>query len=219
MKIASSGVVERLIEAAVQLFSRQGFRGTTTRQIARLADVNETSLFRHFPHKEDLFWAALESQLRRLRIPRELQNALAQDHAPEQVLPLIIEFLVITAMYQPELTRLGWVSLVELRTDTERICRQQLDPIFQTINHYVEHCVSIGALRSVDASLTTIALTATILAHQELYPVLGPGSQCYSKTEDAVTAYTRFWLGALTPALDESRSPHQSRARSDDPAS
>jgi AcrR family transcriptional regulator len=212
MKNAPTSVVERLIEAAVHLFSRQGFRGTTTRQIARLADVNETSLFRHFAHKEDLFWAALESQLRRLRIPRELQDGLAQDSAPEQVLPLIIEFLVITAMYQPELTRLVWVSLLELRTDTERICRQQLDPIFQAINHYVEHCVASGALRSLDASLTTIALTATVLAHQELYPVLGSGSQSYSKTEEAVTAYSRFWLGVLTPALDANAPPRQSRA-------
>ena len=216
MKNASTSVVERLIEAAVQMFSRQGFRGTTTRQIARLADVNETSLFRHFAHKEDLFWAALESRLRRLRIPRELQNGLAQDNAPEEVLPLIIEFLVITAMYQPELTRLVWVSLVELRTDTERIYRKQLDPIFQAINDYVEHCVASGALRSLDASLTTIALTATILAHQELYPVLGRSSQSYAKTEEAVTAYSRFWLGALTPALDANQLPPRSGARRDD---
>jgi AcrR family transcriptional regulator len=210
MKTASTSVVERLVEAAVQLFSRQGFRGTTTRQIARLADVNETSLFRHFPHKQDLFWVALESRLRRVRISRELRNGLAQDNAPELVLPLIIEFLVITAMYQPELTRLVWVSLVEFRSDAEHICRQQLDPIFKAINDYLEHSIASGALRSLDASLITIALAATILAHQELYPVLGRGSQPYTKTEEAVMAYSRFWLSALTPLEDGNELP-QSR--------
>ncbi|MGB7554395.1 MAG: TetR/AcrR family transcriptional regulator [Candidatus Korobacteraceae bacterium] len=209
MKNASTSVVERLVEAAVQLFSHQGFRATTTRQIARLADVNETSLFRHFAHKQDLFWAALESRLRRLRIPRELQSGLAQDNAPELVLPLIIEFLVLTAMYQPDLTRLVWVSLVELRTDSERIYRRQLDPIFQAINDYVEHCVARGTLRSLDASLTTIALTATILAHQELYSVLGHNSQTYAKTEEAITAYSKFWLGALTPVPDANHLSQQ----------
>ena len=58
---------QRIVEAAVDLFSRQGFSGTSTREIARLADVNEASLFRHFLSKQELFWAALQSRLQRLR--------------------------------------------------------------------------------------------------------------------------------------------------------
>jgi AcrR family transcriptional regulator len=39
----------RIVEAAAQLFAHNGFKGTTTRDIAQLADLNEATLFRYFP--------------------------------------------------------------------------------------------------------------------------------------------------------------------------
>jgi len=43
----------------MQLFSEQGFDGTSTRAIAEAAGVNEALIFRHFRSKEDLFWSVL----------------------------------------------------------------------------------------------------------------------------------------------------------------
>ena len=34
--------------AAMELFAKKGFRGTTTRDLAAHADVNEAIIFRHF---------------------------------------------------------------------------------------------------------------------------------------------------------------------------
>lgn len=125
MKAPQSLTKGRIVEAAVQLFAQQGFRGTSTREIARLADVNETSLFRHFSRKQELFWAALQSRLDKVRVPKELQLALAEDYNPEVVVPLIVRFLVQTATLQRELIRILHFSLLELRPSAERICRQQ----------------------------------------------------------------------------------------------
>jgi len=50
---------QRLIYAALQLFSTQGITETTTRQIAELAQVNEVTLFRHFGNKQGLLLAAI----------------------------------------------------------------------------------------------------------------------------------------------------------------
>lgn len=48
-----------LLRAARDLFSRQGYRSTTTREIAHAADVSEYLLFRHFGSKAGLFREAL----------------------------------------------------------------------------------------------------------------------------------------------------------------
>jgi AcrR family transcriptional regulator len=48
-----------IIEAAQRLFARSNLQGTRTRDIARAADVNEATLFQHFPSKEALFQAAV----------------------------------------------------------------------------------------------------------------------------------------------------------------
>ncbi|HLO87913.1 MAG TPA: TetR/AcrR family transcriptional regulator [Nostocaceae cyanobacterium] len=51
---------QRLIQAALELFTAQGVTATTTRQIAEKAEVNEVTLFRHFGNKHGLLLAVLE---------------------------------------------------------------------------------------------------------------------------------------------------------------
>ncbi|MDZ8025910.1 MAG: TetR/AcrR family transcriptional regulator [Nostoc sp. SerVER01] len=52
---------KRLIEAASQVFAILGVQGATTREIARVAGVNEVTLFRHFTSKEQLLGAVIEN--------------------------------------------------------------------------------------------------------------------------------------------------------------
>lgn len=190
---------ERLVEAAVQLFAHQGFSGTSTREIARLADVNEASLFRHFPSKQELFWAALQSRLKRLRIRKELQTALSEQGTPDRVVPLIIEMLVHTATYQPELIRLLDIGFLELRPRAEVIYREHVTPIFQAISNYLKVCIKSGVMRGLDPSVTTIAMATSILAHQSLYQLSTGVGMPYANSEEAVSAYSKFWLNALRP--------------------
>jgi AcrR family transcriptional regulator len=54
---------QRLLDAAAKIFSRDGFQGATTKEIAREANVNEVTLFRHFKTREELLKATLERGL------------------------------------------------------------------------------------------------------------------------------------------------------------
>jgi len=60
MSRTSSSTRQRLINAALELFSSQGVTETTTRQIAELAKVNEVTLFRQFGNKQGLLLAVIE---------------------------------------------------------------------------------------------------------------------------------------------------------------
>jgi AcrR family transcriptional regulator len=51
---------DRLLDAALQVFAQEGITGATTREIARVADVNEVTLFRHFQSKEQLLKAVVQ---------------------------------------------------------------------------------------------------------------------------------------------------------------
>ncbi len=48
---------ERLVTAAVQLFSEQGYDQTTVAQIAERAGLTKSTFFRHFPDKRDVLTA------------------------------------------------------------------------------------------------------------------------------------------------------------------
>jgi len=52
----------QLLDAALELFSRKGFGGTTTKEIAAAAGVTEAIIFRHFPNKQALYTAVLDSK-------------------------------------------------------------------------------------------------------------------------------------------------------------
>lgn len=50
----------QILKAAVRLFSKNGFRGTTTKKIAKAAGISEAMVFRHFANKEELYSAILD---------------------------------------------------------------------------------------------------------------------------------------------------------------
>jgi AcrR family transcriptional regulator len=45
---------QKILEAAMRVFARNGVAGATTREIARTAQVNEVTLFRYFRNKNEL---------------------------------------------------------------------------------------------------------------------------------------------------------------------
>jgi AcrR family transcriptional regulator len=60
---------QRILDAAERVFSRDGFQGATTREIAREAQVNEVTLFRHFRTRDELL---RETILSRTIAPEDL---------------------------------------------------------------------------------------------------------------------------------------------------
>lgn len=60
------GARERLILAAVELFADQGYDATTVTEIAELAGVTKSTLFRHFPDKREILTAGQETLSRLL---------------------------------------------------------------------------------------------------------------------------------------------------------
>src|SRR5438876_7287969 len=49
-----------IVAAAVPLFARKGFTGTTTKELAEAAGISEALLFRHFPSKKHLYGEILQ---------------------------------------------------------------------------------------------------------------------------------------------------------------
>jgi AcrR family transcriptional regulator len=194
-----NGTASRIVEAAVQLFSRQGFAASSTHEIARLAGVSEVTVFRHFPRKRDLFWAATESRLRRLRISKELRGRLENDESPRTALPGIVALLVETLHHQPETIRLLYLCLFELDHGADRILRKHLVPLFQPLREYLARCATKGLIRDVEPGITALGLAALIAAHQGLQSVLTEDGISCATTDDAIATYSAFWMTAMLP--------------------
>lgn len=180
----------RIVEAAVQLFAQHGFKGTSTRDIAGLANVNEATLFRHFAKKTDLFWAAADSRLNGIKLDRELQHRLSSDADPQTVIPMIVAFMTENMFQRPELLRLLYVAGFEL-AGAQRLLGEHLGPIFDAINSYFRRCALKGMIEDFDPVVATLGLAGAVGAHYTLQPFFCEGQD--QKTPE----YTRFLLNAL----------------------
>ena len=192
---------ERIVEAAVQLFSRGGFRSTSTRSIARLAGVNEITLFRHFPRKQELYWAASESRLGRLRMSQELQARLEGDEEPRLAVPSIIEFLAEKLSWQSDLARLLYVALFELDAANQPVHRQvfrdELRRMLEPVEDYLARCVAKGRVRCSDAKAATLGLVASVAILHAATDLLNDASSAISDSRQATARCGRFWLEVL----------------------
>lgn len=74
------GARERLVVAAVDLFTEQGYDATTVAQIAERAGVTKSTFFRYFPDKRDLLVAGQQA------LSRLLAEGIAE--APADATPL-----------------------------------------------------------------------------------------------------------------------------------
>ncbi len=185
----------RLVEAAVQLFSRQGFKGTSTRDIANLAGVNEATLFRYFAKKADLFWAAAESRLNRLKFGRELQNGLAKDLDPDVIVPMLAAFMVENLSEHPELVRLLYVARFEL-PGADRVFREHLGPIFDAVHAYFSRCAAKGLISDLDPTIATLGLAGAVSAHLNLHELFSEKDAVWDAQATA-PLYAQFWLNGL----------------------
>ena len=58
---------QAVLDAACRVFSKSSYRGATTAEIAREAEISEPILYRHFGSKRDLYLACLDETWDRLR--------------------------------------------------------------------------------------------------------------------------------------------------------
>lgn len=70
-RASADGTRERILEAAVDLFSERSFKDATTREIAQRAGVTQPLLNYHHRSKDDLWRAAVDSLFDRLRASTE----------------------------------------------------------------------------------------------------------------------------------------------------
>jgi len=66
-KPAENTTVERLLDAAVALFSRKGYAAASTREVAALLGMQKASLYYHIQSKEDLLYFICKSSRERIR--------------------------------------------------------------------------------------------------------------------------------------------------------
>lgn len=95
---------EEILDAATELFAEHGYSDAVTQALAERLQVGKGTLYRHFPSKRDLFLAAADRVMRRMRERIDASVAAVADPL-ERVAQAIRTFLAFFAEH-PEFVEL-----------------------------------------------------------------------------------------------------------------
>jgi AcrR family transcriptional regulator len=190
---------QQILDTAIQVFAKSGFRGTTTKQLAKAAGVSEATIFLHFPSKEALYEEILEELLQG---QRSLTGLL--EEAADAPLAEVAEHLSAAFMEQhrkgSDLVRLALFSALERRPLGRRIAAQHIGGPVKSLVRLIERAQARGEVRAdLDPQMAARALDSVLIHQIIVRELLG---------KDHVTArdmqgYVDIWLRGVAPRKDE----------------
>ncbi len=164
---------ERILHAAAELFARVGFNGASTRDIARLAAVNDATVYRHFSSKKNLFAAVLEAELQKLSVRADLLMHVANVEDLQSALGVIFELLTEALAGQPRLLRLLQFSVLEFGSDLQPLYQKYLGELLEGATTYLESWRKRDVLLCENPRALVVAFAVTVVGLQTLYPLFG----------------------------------------------
>jgi len=139
----------QLVETALDFFSRKGFSGTTTKEIAAAAGVTEAIIFRHFPTKQDLYNAVLDRHHDGGKLAECISHwkSCMDRNDDEGLIRSLIERIIEAHRHDLRVHRVLLFAALEGHEAALEYNRQFSFPIYELLCQYVARRQSEGALR------------------------------------------------------------------------
>ena len=200
MRLPAAERRSQLIQTALALFSQQGYEGTTTRHIADNAGVTEAIIYRHFPTKEELYWAVLEEQCKQRVDKAKSQNWFTDDleKSDEQVFMEIAEGILQRNHDDPALNRLMLFCALEKHELASRFYRTFTAGWIDQMAERIRRRIDAGRFRNMDPVMAARAFLGMLVYHFQVQELYG-GSEVQSYDIKSVAKeFTRIWLHGMT---------------------
>lgn len=142
---------ERILDAAVDLFSERSFDGATTREIAARAGVTQPLLNYHYRSKDELWQAAVASLFDRLRHAMAARRDGLRGVDDRTTAKLLVREFVTFSARNPQLHR---IITQESKSDGERmdhLVETHVRPLYETTVALFEQLAREGAVPPIPA--------------------------------------------------------------------
>lgn len=162
---------EQIIKTAVELFSKNGFNGTTTKRIAESAGVSEAMVFRHFASKDELYGAILHSKVCQggeHQFPWEGNPSLeeAMRAKDDQKVFYLLALRALDKHHEDTgFMRLLFYAALEEHELSERFVHEFIAGLYVFIGGYIETRQADGAMRNINPRIAVRAFMGMLIHH------------------------------------------------------
>jgi len=165
---------EKLLRAAIEVFSEKGYSGASTREIARRARVNPVTLFRTFNSKQQLHAAAVDRLIVGSQVRKQIDRLAQRGDPAPKFIAGVIKALVDANFHAPEVQRIFLNAALE-RSEVIVFTTvwERLLPIFQCVQAHLSEYIAKGELRNVDPLVAARLIIAAGVYHYQLYELFG----------------------------------------------
>lgn len=149
---------QKLIDAAIEAFAENGYKGTSTRDIADRAGVHHPLITYHFRNKEQLWHAAADRVWSAFRAELNAALAATRSASPRQQMASIVGTYVRYAQRQPALHKLMAQEANAPNSRLEWLAETHLKPFYAILFARVQTLQAAGGAPPGDPGLLANAL-------------------------------------------------------------
>ncbi len=147
---------EKILKSALKLFSQKGYLRTTTKEIAKEAQVAEVTLFRYFTSKEALFIDVLKNQSF-LPTLKDLLPKLKKKNYKES-LKTIAKYYFNLLKKKKDLICIMHTEIFQYPTEIRAIHSKMIHEVYLVFASYLEELKKDGVLRKdLDSNYASLA--------------------------------------------------------------
>ncbi len=188
---------EKILETAIELFAEKGFNGTTTKEIAEAAEVNESLIFRHFSTKRDLYGAIIEKKIDEepgIELPIQKYKDTKDDHL---IFKSIAERMLDKCGNDSSFIRLLHFSALEGHELSDMFFSTYVEYVDMLLSDYIESRIRDGAFKNVNALCASQAFIGMIVNHIIVKELFGEKKRSKIKNEDLIETYVTVFLEGI----------------------
>ena len=201
VRVSAQDRRHQILELATELFARQGYEGTTTRQLAKLAGVNEAIIFRHFPSKQELYWEVIEQQCAMRGGRAQLRHRLAGEGAEREI---FVEIAREMLARNRVLMRLLLFSALEKHQLSERFFRTHVAQYYEVLAEYIRKGIDQGRFRPTDPMLAARGFLGMLVYHFQIQELFGGREYQDFDRQKVAETYVDIWLQGMERRAERS---------------
>ena len=198
VRIPGSTRREQILDIATQLFARQGYEGTTTRQISQECGINEALIFRHFPTKEDLYWSVIERKIDCVNPAQRMQAVLSAGGSELQVFSGVALEILERRSQDNTLSRLLLFSALEKHSLSERFLATYAADYYESLADYIRHRIEQGKFRPTSPLLAARAFVGMVIYHSWIQEIFGGKRHQEFDLSEVSRTLATIWLQGMS---------------------
>ena len=146
---------QRILDAALQVFSRRGYRDASVDEIAGTAQTSKGGVYFHFPNKEAIFLALLKRTATRLL--EKIEEATASTDDPIAKGDAALRTVLRTFARHRALARLFMVEALGAGREFHLRMAEIRNDFTMIIKRYLDQAIAEGGIQPIDTEIAARA--------------------------------------------------------------